>query len=88
MTIIEHKSYFSKYNLCALKIWLFSIPFKFLLCNSKKVYKLNNLHPNTIIQKNLLTRALKASKVKIFASKVSFPLFLFIGHRRIKAVKF
>lgn len=28
-----------------------STPFRFLLCDSKKVYKLHNFHPNTIIQK-------------------------------------
>ena len=40
------------YTLPKLKKYDYSsIPFKFLLCDSKKVYKLYNLHPNTIIQK-------------------------------------
>ena len=40
------------YILPKLKKYDYSyIPFRFLLCNSKKAYKLHNFHPNTIIQK-------------------------------------
>lgn len=68
-----------------MTIFVFPSNFSYAILRKCMFY---NLHPNTIIQKNLLTIALKASKMKIFALKVSFPLFLFIGHRRIKAVKF
>lgn len=42
----------ARYSLPKFKKYDYSsIPFKFLLYDSKKVYKLYNLHPNTSIQK-------------------------------------
>lgn len=89
--VMEYKYYFSKYNLPAnclnfkkMTILLFPSSFSYVSLRKHTSYIIFALTQS--YKKNVLTIALKASKVKIFASKVSFPSF-FIDHRRIKAIK-